>query len=116
MMEQWYSEIAASLTAPFLLSRLCVPLLEAGDTQFPPGCIINIPLIRAYQSNEDHAAYYVAMDGLLRLTQYMAVSLGHTHKIRVNAILPVWIDIGTENNSADEKHTKENGLRETNTE
>jgi NAD(P)-dependent dehydrogenase (short-subunit alcohol dehydrogenase family) len=116
MMEQWDAEIAASLTGPFLLSRLCIPLLQAGGTQFPPGCIINIPLTRAYQPNDNHAAYYAAMGGLIALTQSMAISLGHTHKIRVNAILPLWINIGTENENADEKPTKrENGSRQTNT-
>ncbi|KAF2788358.1 3-oxoacyl-reductase [Melanomma pulvis-pyrius CBS 109.77] len=105
IMEEWDMKIAVGLTAPFLLSRLCVPLLKAGGTDTSPGCIINVSSTRAYQSELNHEAYSAAKAGLLGLNQSMAVSLGHNHKIRVNAIIPGWIHVDNENMGADEKGT-----------
>ncbi|KAI0579439.1 carbonyl reductase family member 4-like [Pyrenophora tritici-repentis] len=103
MEQEWDLKIAIGLTAPFILSRLCVPLLAAGrSTQRSPGSIINISSTRAYQSESDHEAYSAAKAGLLGLTQSMAVSLGHRHNIRVNAIVPGWIHVMDENKAADE--------------
>ncbi|KAF2713060.1 3-oxoacyl-reductase [Pleomassaria siparia CBS 279.74] len=106
IMEQWDTKIAVGLTAPFLLSRLCVPLLKKGDTDASPGCIVNVSSTRAYQSEINHEGYSAAKAGLLGLTQSMSVSLGHKHKIRVNAIIPGWIHVDDENKEADEKRTK----------
>jgi NAD(P)-dependent dehydrogenase (short-subunit alcohol dehydrogenase family) len=107
MEEEWDLKIAIGLTAPFLLSRLCTPLLLAGhSTPNSPGTIINISSTRAYQSEPDHEAYSAAKAGLLGLTQSMSVSLGHRHKIRVNAIIPGWIHVANESKAADEKGVK----------
>ncbi|KAH7135555.1 short-chain dehydrogenase/reductase-like protein SDR [Dendryphion nanum] len=106
IMEEWDTKIAVGLTAPFLLSRLCVPLLKAGGSGSSPGCIVNISSTRAYQSELNHEAYSAAKAGLLGLTQSMAVSLGHSHKIRVNAIIPGWINVENENSEADKQGTK----------
>lgn len=106
IMQEWDTKIAVGLTAPFLLSRLCVPLLKAGGTELSPGCIINVSSTRAYQSELDHEAYSAAKAGLLGLTQSMAVSLGHRHKIRVNAIIPGWIHVENENQKADEENKR----------
>lgn len=108
IMDEWDLKVAVGLTAPFMLSRLCVPLLQASD---PPGCIINISSTRAYQAEPDHESYSAVKAGILGLTQSMAVSLGHRHKIRVNAIIPGWISVETENKAADEAGRKwEEGL------
>ena len=41
----------------------------------------------------------------------MIVSLGHRHKIRVNAIIPGWIHVANENKAADDGNVKwEEGL------
>jgi NAD(P)-dependent dehydrogenase (short-subunit alcohol dehydrogenase family) len=110
--EEWDLKIAIGLTAPYILSRLCIPLLAAGhSTPNSPGTIIHISSTRAYQSESDHEAYSAAKAGLLGLTQSMAVSLGHRHKIRVNAIIPGWIHVENESKAADEKAAKwEEGL------
>jgi NAD(P)-dependent dehydrogenase (short-subunit alcohol dehydrogenase family) len=110
--EEWDLKIAIGLTAPYMLSRLCIPLLAAGhSTPNSPGTIINMSSTRAYQSESDHEAYSAAKAGLLGLTQSMSVSLGHRHKIRVNAIIPGWIHVENESKAADEKVTKwEEGL------
>jgi NAD(P)-dependent dehydrogenase (short-subunit alcohol dehydrogenase family) len=102
IMEEWDIKIAVGLTAPFLLSRLCIPLLKAGrSTEHSPGTIMNISSTRAHQAELNHEAYSAAKAGILGLTQSMAVSLGHRHKIRVNAISPGWIHVEDENEAAD---------------
>lgn len=81
----WQGWIDASLTAAFLCTRAAVPALrEAG------GAIVNIASTRALQSEPDCEAYAAAKGGLLALTHALAISLGPD--IRVNAILPGWID------------------------
>lgn len=110
IMEEWDKKVAVGLTAPFLLSRLCVPLLKASS---PPGSIINISSTRAYQSELNHEAYSACKAGLLGLTQSMAVSLGHRHKIRVNAIIPGWIHVENKNKAADQEERQwQDGLGE----
>ncbi|KAK1915961.1 hypothetical protein P3342_003776 [Pyrenophora teres f. teres] len=104
MEQEWDLKIAIGLTAPFILSRLCVPLLAARySAPCSGGSIINISSTRAYQSESDHEAYSAAKAGLLGLTQSMAVSLGHRHNIRVNAIVPGWIHVMNESKAADER-------------
>jgi NAD(P)-dependent dehydrogenase (short-subunit alcohol dehydrogenase family) len=112
IMNDWDTKIAVGLTAPYLLSRLCVPLLKAGSsTTGSPGTIINISSTRAYQAEDNHEAYSAAKAGLLGLTQSMSVSLGHRHKIRVNAILPGWIHVMNERAEAHDLSTAwEEGL------
>ena len=104
IIDDWDRKIAVGLTAPYLLSRLCVPLLKAGtSTEDSPGTIINISSTRAHQAEDNHEAYSAAKAGILGLTQSMSISLGHRHKIRVNAILPGWIHVENERAEADEK-------------
>lgn len=106
IMDDWDTKIAVGLTAPYLLSRLCVPLLKAGSsTDGSPGTIINISSTRAYQAEDNHEAYSAAKAGILGLTQSMSISLGHRHKIRVNSILPGWIHVMNERAEADAQGT-----------
>lgn len=105
--QEWDLKMAIGLTAPYILSRLCIPLLAAGNsTPNSPGTIINMSSTRAYQSESDHEAYSAAKAGLLGLTQSMSISLGHRHKIRVNAIIPGWIHVVNESKAADEQATQ----------
>ncbi|KAI4764317.1 NAD(P)-binding protein [Aureobasidium sp. EXF-3400] len=106
IMDQWDVKIAVGLTAPFLLSRLCVPMLKRKDGEGSVGCIINISSTRAKQAEDNHEAYSAAKGGLLGLTQSMSISLGHRHNIRVNAIIPGWINVENENKAADEASAK----------
>lgn len=112
MEQEWDMKLAIGLTAPFILSRLCVPLLAAGkSTSDSPGTIINVSSTRAYQAESDHEAYSAAKAGLLGLTQSMSISLGHRHKIRVNTVIPGWIHVINESKAADESGAKwEEGL------
>lgn len=102
IMQQWDEKIAVGLTAPFLLSRLCVPLLKRNTaSSAAAGCIINVSSTRAYQAEDDHEAYSTVKAGILGLTRSMAVSLGHRYNIRVNAILPGWIHVENERKDAE---------------
>lgn len=110
-MDQWDDKIAVGLTAPFLLSRLCVPMLKGKGKESSAGCIINIASTRAKQAEDNHEGYSAAKGGILGLTQSMSTSLGHRHNIRVNAIIPGWINVENENKAADEKNAKwEDGM------
>ncbi|EOA90069.1 hypothetical protein ACJQWK_07825 [Exserohilum turcicum] len=100
---EWDLKLAIGLTAPFLLSRLCIPLLAAGySTPHSPGTIINMSSTRAHQAEPDHEAYSAVKAGLLGLTQSMSVSLGHRYNIRVNAIIPGWIHVLNESKAGDQ--------------
>lgn len=110
IMDQWDKKIAVGLTAPFMLSRLCVPLLKNGKTgtahDVSPGCIINISSTRAFMAEDNHEGYSAAKGGILGLTQSSSISLGHRHGIRVNSILPGWVSVDNENLEADQSGKK----------
>lgn len=94
-LERWQGWIDASLTSAFLCSRAAVGLLRAGA----PASVVNMSSTRARQSEPDTYAYAAAKGGLSALTHAMAVSLGPD--IRVNAVLPGWIETGPWQKSAD---------------
>lgn len=85
---EWQRWIDASLTAAFLCSRDALPLLRRAEG----ASIVNISSTRALMSEPDTYAYAAAKGGLDALTHAMAVSLGPA--IRVNAVLPGWIETG----------------------
>jgi len=87
-LDRWQGWVDASLTSAFLCSREALPLLRAGA----PAAIVNISSTRALQSEPDCFAYAAAKGGLCALTHAMAVSLGP--EIRVNSVLPGWIETG----------------------
>ncbi|KAA8915045.1 hypothetical protein FN846DRAFT_896796 [Sphaerosporella brunnea] len=106
---QWDDFLSTNLTAPFLMSRGCIPLLrrdqespEDGDRAERWGSIVNISSSRAHQSEPNTEGYAAAKSGLVGLTHSMAVSLSK-YRVTVNAILPGWIDVSMENRKADEE-------------
>jgi NAD(P)-dependent dehydrogenase (short-subunit alcohol dehydrogenase family) len=110
-LDVWRRSLATNLTAPMLLSQLCLPLLTkarrregyyAGGGAAPGGVIVNMSSTRAVMSEANNEAYAVTKAGLLGLTQAMAVSLGPRYGVRVNAILPGWIHVAEECREADE--------------
>ncbi|MXP48037.1 SDR family oxidoreductase [Altererythrobacter luteolus] len=94
-LEKWQGWIDASLTSTFLCSRAAIPLLRRGKQ----GSIINMSSTRAVQSEPDTFAYAASKGGVSALTHSMAVSLGPD--IRVNAVLPGWIETGPWQKKAD---------------
>jgi NAD(P)-dependent dehydrogenase (short-subunit alcohol dehydrogenase family) len=84
----WQRWIDASLTAAFLCTREALPLLRrAGGAS-----VVNISSTRSLMSEPETFAYAAAKGGLDALTHALAVSLGP--EIRVNAILPGWVETG----------------------
>jgi NAD(P)-dependent dehydrogenase (short-subunit alcohol dehydrogenase family) len=82
--------IAVNLRGPYLCARYGAPLLRASGA----GAIINIASTRALMSEPGGEAYGASKGGLLALTHALAISLGPA--VRVNAILPGWIDVSGE--------------------
>ncbi len=72
------------VTAPYLLSSLLLAQFRSGAS------IVNIASTRAFQSQPDTESYSAAKGGILALTHALAVSL--SHRVRVNAVSPGWID------------------------
>ena len=82
----WNRVIAVNLTAPMLVTKLCLPLLKQNH-----GRVINIASTRALQSEQNTEAYSASKGGIVALTHSLAVSLGP--EITVNCISPGWIDV-----------------------
>lgn len=79
------SSLDVNLVAPFALSKLCLPWIEACG-----GAIINIGSIHARLTKPNFTAYATSKGGLEALTRSMAVELGG--RIRVNGISPAAVD------------------------
>ncbi|WP_120717070.1 SDR family NAD(P)-dependent oxidoreductase [Tsuneonella amylolytica] len=84
----WQRWIDASLTAAFLCSRAALPLLRRAEA----ASVVNVSSTRALMSEPETFAYAAAKGGLDALTHAMAVTLGPA--VRVNAVLPGWIETG----------------------
>jgi NAD(P)-dependent dehydrogenase (short-subunit alcohol dehydrogenase family) len=84
---QFFDQImATNLRAPFLVSQGLVPLFPAAG-----GAIVNISSIHASHAFPDAIPYACSKAGLLALTRNLALELAG-RKIRVNAVLPGYID------------------------
>lgn len=84
----WQGWIDSSLTAAFLCTRAALPLLRRREG----ASVVHVASTRALQSEPDTYAYAAAKGGLCALTHAMAVGLGPA--VRVNAVLPGWIETG----------------------
>jgi NAD(P)-dependent dehydrogenase (short-subunit alcohol dehydrogenase family) len=85
-LEHWERVLRVNLTGAFLLAKYCAPHLEQQQ-----GAIVNIASTRAIQSEANTEAYSASKGGLVALTHALALSFAH--RIRVNAVLPGWIDV-----------------------
>jgi NAD(P)-dependent dehydrogenase (short-subunit alcohol dehydrogenase family) len=109
----WEKSVHVNLTGSALMSRACLPLLK----KLPPrrsygGNIIMVSSTRAYQSEPNSESYASTKAGLLGLSHALACSLAEDG-IKVNAILPGWINVVHESKEGDEKGMKwEDGLSE----
>lgn len=112
-LEDWNASVETNLTAPFLLSQACLPMLKAKPgSREAGGAIIHMSSTRAHQSEPNSEPYAATKAGLLGLTHSMASSLAPLG-ITVNAILPGWINVANECKEADEKGSSwEDGLSE----
>lgn len=85
--EEWDRVLNVNLRGAFLCVKYGLPLLRKA----PGSSVINIASTRALMSEPNTEAYSASKAGILGLTHALAVSLGPT--VRVNAILPGWIDV-----------------------
>jgi NAD(P)-dependent dehydrogenase (short-subunit alcohol dehydrogenase family) len=85
-LEDWDRVLNVNLRAPLLCVQAFLPRLKPG------GSIINIASTRALMSEAGGEAYGASKGGLLALTHALALSL-QKRRLRVNAILPGWIDV-----------------------
>lgn len=84
-LKDWKRWQDSHVTGAFLMVRAAVPLLRRAK-----GSIILMASTRALQSEPQTEAYAAAKGALCAFTHALAVSLGPD--IRVNAILPGWIE------------------------
>lgn len=82
----WNEIIRTNLTGSFLMAKHASPYMSSSTAS-----IVNIASTRALQSEANTEAYSASKGGLVAMTHAMAVSF--SHRIRVNAILPGWIDV-----------------------
>ncbi|KAK5692609.1 hypothetical protein LTR97_010921 [Elasticomyces elasticus] len=109
-LEDWNASLETNLTAPLLMSQACLPMLQRSASRSQGGSIIHMSSTRAFMSEPNNEPYSATKAALLGLTQSMAVSLA-PQGIRVNAILPGWINVTNECKNADETGQKwEDGL------
>jgi len=84
-LDAWNEIIAVNLTGPMLCIKHCVPAMKARG-----GSIINMSSIHATLSGPQMSAYAATKGALNAMTRSLALELG-PHRIRVNAVLPGYI-------------------------
>lgn len=82
---QWRDYININLTGAFLVTQLVLPHLITGSS------VLHISSTRAHQSEPNCEGYAASKAGLLGLTHSQAITFA-PNRIRVNCILPGWID------------------------
>jgi NAD(P)-dependent dehydrogenase (short-subunit alcohol dehydrogenase family) len=87
-LETWEEMLRINLTGAFLMVKHAAPYLEQRK-----GSVVNIASTRALQSEPHTEAYTASKGGLVALTHALAISF--SNRIRVNAILPGWIDVSS---------------------
>ncbi|HEU4385962.1 MAG TPA: SDR family NAD(P)-dependent oxidoreductase [Anaeromyxobacteraceae bacterium] len=85
--EQWDGVLAVNLTAPFLLTRACLP----GMLDRRWGRIVNVASVAGRLGVKYLAAYAASKHGLLGLTRTTALE-GARKGVTANAICPSWTD------------------------
>ena len=88
LLSDWEKMIRTNLTGSFLMVKHAAPSLMARQ-----GAVVNIASTRAHQSEAHTEAYAASKGGLVALTHAMAISFGP--RLRVNVILPGWIDVSS---------------------
>ena len=96
---EWNRVIGVNLTGAFLCTRAAAPWLRRQR-----GSIVNIASTRARQSEANTEAYAASKGGLVALTHASAISLGP--EIRVNCVLPGWIDTSAWKKASQSRHVE----------
>ncbi len=85
--ESWDRVIAVNLRGAFLCARAALPQMR----RHGKGSIVNISSVHANFAFDGWTAYDASKGGLVSLTRTLALENG-PHQVRVNAILPGYID------------------------
>ncbi len=85
--EQWDGVLAVNLTAPFLLTRACLP----GMLDRRWGRVVNVASVAGRVGVKYGAAYVASKHGLLGLTRTVALE-GAKNGVTANAICPSWTE------------------------
>ena len=83
-MAQWQTLLGVNLIAPFALTRVCLPLLEAA----PSASVIFTGETHGHQPTAYWGGYAVAKAGLETLTRIWSQELEQTSNIRMNTLIP----------------------------
>ncbi len=98
----WNKTMDITLTAPFLLSKYAIPLMQKSEG----GSIIHTASVGGIVAFRDDVAYIVAKAGVIQLCKSIAVDFGK-NKIRCNAICPGIIETPqTKTNIDDDEKVK----------
>ncbi|AFA49887.1 SDR family NAD(P)-dependent oxidoreductase [Acetobacterium woodii] len=81
--DEWHTVLATNLTAPFLLSKKIIPIMEKQGA----GAIVNVASMASTGAGRGGLAYTSAKHGLLGLTRQMSLDHGR-NGVRINAVLP----------------------------
>ena len=98
--EMWEMHMAVNLRAPFLLMQGCIKIMQREKIA---GSIINILSTSAHGGQPILTPYVTSKGGLIALTKNVAHSQ-LKNRIRVNAILPGWMDTPGEHSIQKEFH------------
>ena len=82
-MDEWNTVLATNLTAPFVLCKKVIPIMEEQGA----GTIVNVASMASTAAGRGGLAYTSAKHGLLGLTRQMSLDHGRTG-VRINAVLP----------------------------
>lgn len=91
--KEFTDTIAVNLSGAFYLSHATIPHMPAGNSS-----IIHMSSTRAHQSEAYTEGYSASKAGLCGLTHSQAITLAG--KVRVNAVLPGWINTADEGETA----------------
>jgi 3-hydroxybutyrate dehydrogenase len=86
--EVWDTMLAVMLTAPFLLTKACLPTMYATGW----GRVINIASVHGIVASPFKAAYVAAKHGLVGLTKTTALEAsGHDGDVTAHAVCPSYV-------------------------
>ncbi|MFV8751431.1 SDR family NAD(P)-dependent oxidoreductase [Nannocystaceae bacterium ST9] len=84
---EWDALMAVDLRAPYLVTRACLPLLEAAQ----PSSVVHIASVHSVMTVATMTAYAAAKGAIAAMTRSMAQELGRK-QIRVNTVSPGFVD------------------------
>ena len=84
--KNWQKTLAVNLTAPYILSCLCLPMLKKNKNS----SIVNISSLNGKVAMSDNPSYNASKGGISALTMSQALDFSK-YNIRVNAVSPGYI-------------------------